>query len=189
MPSSASWASERHPRPMGSRSSSSSPTSTRLLPIFRIGAQDWAELTAGAGSGRALEQYTVLGLLEEQGDATRLPNGFRMEARNVSRLDVEISDLLGLPGAVPGALRTEVTSNATSSHFRMTEYSKSTAFAHLWNGMVQSSLSEPISTFSRLQNTMRSKQSTTMLVCRLLNVPKRRMCRWSLDFRKRSVSR
>ena len=45
-----------------------------------------------------------------------------MEARNVSRLDVEISDLLGLPGAVPGALRTEVTSNTTSSHFRITPY-------------------------------------------------------------------
>src|SRR5699024_9961599 len=89
---------------------------------FRSGAQDWAELSAGRGSGRALEQYTVLGLLEEQGDATRLPNGFRMEARNVSRFDAEISDLLGLPGAVPGALRTEVTSNTTSSHFHITPY-------------------------------------------------------------------
>src|SRR5699024_9208671 len=89
---------------------------------FRIGGQDWAELSAGRGSGRALEQYTVLGLLEEQGDATRLPNGFRMEARNVSRFDAEISDLLGLPGAVPGALRTEVTSNTTSSHFHITPY-------------------------------------------------------------------
>lgn len=89
---------------------------------FRIDAQEWAELTAGGGAGRALEQYTVLGLLEEQGDATRLPNGFRMEARDVSRLDGEISDLLGLPGTVPGELRTEVTSNTTSSHFRVTPY-------------------------------------------------------------------
>lgn len=89
---------------------------------FRIGTQDWAELSEGGGSGRALEQYTVLGLLEEQGDAIRLPNGFRMEARNVSRLDAEISDLLGLPGTVPGTLRTEVTSNTTSSHFRVTPY-------------------------------------------------------------------
>lgn len=89
---------------------------------FRIGPQEWAELTAGGGSGRALEQYTVLGLLEEQGDAARLPNGFRIEARNVARLDSEISDLLGLPVAFTGALRTEVTSNTTSSHFRVTPY-------------------------------------------------------------------
>ena len=89
---------------------------------FRIGAQWWGELSTGGGSGRALQQYTVLGLLEEQGDAIRLPNGFRMESRNVSRLDAEISDLLGLPGPVPGILRTEVTSNTTSSHFRITPY-------------------------------------------------------------------
>ena len=74
---------------------------------FRIGAQWWGELSTGGGSGRALQQYTVLGLLEEQGDAIRLPNGFRMESRNVSRLDAEISDLLGLPGPVPGILRTD----------------------------------------------------------------------------------
>ncbi len=86
---------------------------------FRIDPQSWAELSAGDGSGPGLEQYTVLSLLEEQGDAIRLPNGFRIEPEDVARLDSEISDLLGLPGRIPGAVHTEVTSNTTSNHFRV----------------------------------------------------------------------
>lgn len=86
---------------------------------FRIAPQSWADFSAGGGSGPGLEQYTVLSLLEEQGDAIRLPNGFRIDAEDIARLDSEISDLLGLPGRIPGAMHTEITGNTTSNHFRV----------------------------------------------------------------------
>lgn len=86
---------------------------------FRIAADEWTELTAGGGSGASLEQYTVLALLEEQGNATRLPNGFRIDSIDTARLEPEISELLGLPGRVPGALHTRVIGHTTSSRFRV----------------------------------------------------------------------
>ncbi|AMT94266.1 hypothetical protein A2T55_11165 [Brevibacterium linens] len=86
---------------------------------FRTDADTWAELSAGGGAGPEFEQYTVLSLLEEQGDATRRPNGFSIETRNAVRLESEISELLGLPAHIPAALRTDVTGNTTSRSFRI----------------------------------------------------------------------
>lgn len=84
---------------------------------FRMDLGDFKALSSDEGRGRPLMQFTALQLLEEQGAAGRLPNGFEVSSHDAVRLDAETAELLGLPTRYPGALTTVVTGDTTSSRF------------------------------------------------------------------------
>lgn len=87
---------------------------------LRMDLAEFKALNTGDGRGSSLIQFTALQLLEEQGAAGRLPNGFEIASRDVVRLDGETAEILGLPPRYPGALTTVVTGDTTSSRFTVT---------------------------------------------------------------------
>lgn len=84
---------------------------------FVTSAADLALLRAGQGQRSTQEQYLVLDMLTEQGVAHTIANGFAMRSIDVTRLDEDEAEILGLPPRLPGRLVAHVEGNTTSSRF------------------------------------------------------------------------
>lgn len=77
------------------------------------------ELQSGHGSGLGLMQLVLMQMLQEQGLAEQLPNGFRIMSEAAAALDDEQAQILGLPGRFDGLFETNVTGRTGGSAFRI----------------------------------------------------------------------
>jgi SNF2 family DNA or RNA helicase len=71
----------------------------------------------GQGSVWALHQHVFLQMLEEQGLAERILNGFSIPAGSVAGIDEEALKLLGLPHRFPGHYKTRIRGQAGGAGF------------------------------------------------------------------------
>lgn len=86
---------------------------------FITSSEDFALLKQGEGQWDTQEQFLVLQMLAEQGDATTLPNGFAILADDVARLADEEAEILGLPPKFEGGFVADVRRNTTSRDFEI----------------------------------------------------------------------
>ena len=76
-------------------------------------------LELGKGSPLALMQLVVLKMIEEQGLAERLRNGYFLNSDTLAGLDEEQAELLGLPNRFPGRFLTNVIGLSKNSGFKV----------------------------------------------------------------------
>ncbi len=85
--------------------------------IFHIEASIYSKIEEGNASGWALHQHVYLKMLEEQGEAERIPNGFIVETEAVCRLEPVALEILDLPGRFPGSFLLKTAGLAASESF------------------------------------------------------------------------
>nr|WP_284047513.1 DEAD/DEAH box helicase [Guyparkeria hydrothermalis] len=96
----------------------SSPDSTGLN--FYLPHGDFDRLKASAsGTGLQKMQIILLRMLEEQGMAEPIANGFHVPSETVVRLDEEQANVLQLPPMFPGRFESHISSHARNSAFRV----------------------------------------------------------------------
>ena len=71
--------------------------------IFHAEASNYHNIKEGNASSWALHQYVYLKILEEQGEAERIPNGFILKTEAVCRLETRALEILDLPGRFYGS--------------------------------------------------------------------------------------
>lgn len=86
---------------------------------FTTTSADFALLRAGKGQRSTQEQHIVLSMLEEQGDAYAIRNGYSMRSFDVTRLDNDERGILRLPQPFRGTFTAEVRGNTTSTRFEI----------------------------------------------------------------------
>ncbi len=80
------------------------------------------QLRLGKGEPAALIQTVVLQMLQEQGAAEALPNGYRLASETVVALDDEQVELLQLPPTFSGSFGTRITGHTRKSSFNVQAY-------------------------------------------------------------------
>ncbi len=80
----------------------------------------FAELKRGQGQAFQKMQLVALRMLEEQGLAEPMANGYHIGAENIAGLDDEQADVLNLPPRFPGEFHTEISGRTGNSGFRVT---------------------------------------------------------------------
>lgn len=90
-----------------------------FLPRNELAESEFAVLEQGKGDDYALTQYAHLRMLEEQGLAERLPNGFIIASALAVRLDEDVRRLLELPPSFPGCFQTDIHGLTTRADFRV----------------------------------------------------------------------
>ena len=81
---------------------------------------EFAALEQGEGGHCTLTQYAHLKMLEEQGLAERLPNGFIIASELAVQLDDDVRRLLELPPPFPGDFKTDMHGLTTRADFSVT---------------------------------------------------------------------
>ena len=71
--------------------------------IFHLSPEDFDACKTGSGGGWTLHQFVCLKMLEEQGAAEQIRNGFAVASDIAVALDAEIVELLELPARFPGS--------------------------------------------------------------------------------------
>lgn len=79
----------------------------------------FAELKRGQGQAFQKMQLVALRMLEEQGLAEPMANGYHIGAENIAGLDDEQADVLNLPPRFPGEFHTEISGRTGNSGFRV----------------------------------------------------------------------
>ena len=80
---------------------------------------EFAALEQGEGDHCTLTQYAHLKMLEEQGLAERLPNGFIIASELAVQLDDDVRRLLELPPPFPGDFQTDIHGLTTHADFNV----------------------------------------------------------------------
>ena len=62
-------------------------------------------------------QYVILKMIQEQGNAEEIPNGFTVPAEIVTGLDLHTRDILELPDIWSGTIKTKIEGQTYSSRF------------------------------------------------------------------------
>lgn len=75
------------------------------------------QLRLGQGDPTQLMQTIVLQMLQEQGAADELPNGYRLNSAIVASLDDDQTDILQLPPVFHGSFNTRITGHTRKSSF------------------------------------------------------------------------
>ncbi|TYC63810.1 DEAD/DEAH box helicase [Marinobacter sp. BW6] len=88
--------------------------------LFFVEPAKFAELKRGKGQAFQKMQLVALRMLEEQGFAEPMANGYHIGAENIAGLDDEQADVLNLPSRFPGEFRTEISGRTGNSGFRVT---------------------------------------------------------------------
>lgn len=104
-------------------SDSSSPrfalgTDSRGL-IFHLPPEDFDACRTGSGGGWTLHQFVCLKMLEEQGAAEQIRNGFAVASDIAVALDTEIVELLELPARFPGSFVIKVRRQTWEENFEV----------------------------------------------------------------------
>ena len=86
---------------------------------FCLERASFERLKAGAGNGVQRMQMVVLRMLQEQGAAEAIANGFRLPADVVVALDEEQRSLLRLPRTFPGRFLSKISGRTGNSGFRV----------------------------------------------------------------------
>lgn len=84
---------------------------------FVLPAEDWSRLLQGSGSPERKLQLVVLRMLEEQGLADSLPNGFRVAEEDIAGMESEQAEILGLPAPYPYAFTARISGRTGHSSF------------------------------------------------------------------------
>lgn len=72
--------------------------------IFHTDSVTSNQISSGDAGEWITAQYVTLKMLEEQGEAEGIPNGFIVSSETISRLDLESHEILGLPSQWVGAI-------------------------------------------------------------------------------------
>ena len=104
-------------------SDSSSPrfalgTDSRGL-IFHLPAEEFDACRTGSGSEWTLHQFVCLKMLEEQGAAEEIRNGFAIASDIAVTLETEIVELLELPARFPGSFVTKTRGQTWKENFEV----------------------------------------------------------------------
>jgi len=78
---------------------------------------EFERFLSGAGGPNINLQGVVLRMLEEQGLASRFPNGFSLDASVAASLDNEQADILGLPPRFSGEFKVSIDGHSNSKAF------------------------------------------------------------------------
>jgi hypothetical protein len=78
---------------------------------------EFERFLSGAGGPNINLQGVVLRMLEEQGLASRFPNGFSLDASVAASLDNEQADILGLPPRFSGEIKVSIDGHSNSKAF------------------------------------------------------------------------
>ena len=84
---------------------------------FVLPEGQWEGLLSGIGAPGAKLQLVVLRMLEEQGLADQLPNGFRVAEEEVAGLEDDQAEILGLPERYPYEFSTRIQGRSGHSSF------------------------------------------------------------------------
>ncbi|MEC9386071.1 DEAD/DEAH box helicase [Marinobacter sp. bablab_jr008] len=87
--------------------------------LFFIEPTKFDELKHGQGPAFQKMQLIALRMLEEQGYAEPMANGFHIGAENIAGLDDEQADVLSLPPRFPGSFHAEINGRSGNSGFRV----------------------------------------------------------------------
>ena len=87
--------------------------------LFFVDRTEFAELKQGKGPALQKMQLIALRMLEEQGLAESMANGFHVTAENVAGLDDEQAEILGLPARFPGGFAMDISGRTGNSGFRV----------------------------------------------------------------------
>lgn len=87
--------------------------------LFFIEPTSFDALKRGQGLALQKMQLIALRMLEEQGYAEPMANGFHIGAENIAGLDDEQAGILGLPPRFPGRFQTEINGRSGNSGFRV----------------------------------------------------------------------
>jgi hypothetical protein len=86
---------------------------------FCLSRDEYRRLRAGEAPPYLKAQATALRMLEEQGLAASLPNGFTVTAEDVAALESDVAELLGLPARFPGEFEARIRGYTKSSSFKV----------------------------------------------------------------------
>src|SRR5690554_1357586 len=78
---------------------------------------EFERFLSGGGAPNINLQGVVLRMLEEQGLASRFPNGFSLDASVIASLDNEQAELLGLPPRFSGEFKVSIDGHSNSKAF------------------------------------------------------------------------
>ncbi|PHS01574.1 MAG: helicase [Leeuwenhoekiella sp.] len=87
--------------------------------LFFVEPEKFKELTLGQGKALQKMQLIALRMLEEQGLAEPMANGFHIKAEDIAGLDNEQSEVLNLPPRFSGGFDTEISGRTGNSGFRV----------------------------------------------------------------------
>ena len=87
---------------------------------FSLAPELFQLILNGTGGEEAQLQYTLLRILEEQGETTSFPNGFSLPANSMARLGSEEAEILGLPTAFAGTFTERIRLWTESADFSFT---------------------------------------------------------------------
>ncbi len=93
------------------------PDSRSLL--FTLSEDQFGECKEGRAETLVLHQFVALRMLEEQGEAEGLPNGFRVFSDAAVRLDQDTRELFALPEPWPGDFDVSFADQTTGKNFRI----------------------------------------------------------------------
>lgn len=89
---------------------------------FYLPAEEFNALNSGVGEPRALLQLALFKMLEEQGSASLMANGFSLSASIVAALKDDEANVLMLPDFFDGAFETRIQNKTTESAFKVDIY-------------------------------------------------------------------
>jgi hypothetical protein len=87
--------------------------------LFFVGLSEFESLKQGVGPALQKMQLIALRMLEEQGLAAPMANGYHVSAENLAGLDDEQAEVLKLPERFSGSFTTEISGRTGNSGFRV----------------------------------------------------------------------
>lgn len=85
--------------------------------IFHTDSVTSSQIPSGDADEWITAQYVTLKMLEEQGEAEGIPNGFIVSSETISRLDLDSQEILGLPAQWDGAIEAIINGVTGKSSF------------------------------------------------------------------------
>lgn len=86
---------------------------------FSLSAEEFEKVKNGEANDWLIQQYVSLRMLEEQGEAESIPNGFIVPSHVLCRLDDYLRESLSLPAFWDGAISADIKGNTGRSNFHI----------------------------------------------------------------------
>ena len=86
---------------------------------FSLEKKEFENVKNGTANDWLIQQYVTLKMLEEQGEAESIPNGFIVPANVLCRLDDYVRESLSLPSHWDGVIYSDIKGNTSKSNFNV----------------------------------------------------------------------
>ncbi|AIY65735.1 SNF2-related protein [Pseudoalteromonas piratica] len=86
---------------------------------FSLDKKEFEKVRNGTANEWLIQQYVTLKMLEEQGEAESIPNGFIVPANVLCRLDDYVRESLSLPPLWDGVIYSDIRGNTSRSNFKV----------------------------------------------------------------------